>query len=258
MPNNYRRTAFALLELLVVLGLILIAAAILFPVFSRVKQSAQKSICPNNFKQIGLGIRQYINDFDEHYPLVFVTSVRSATGVPSYGWADAIQPYIKNTQVYQCPLDTNYGQDDPGKSDYSDYWYNANFMVFYKGKWTGAPQSLLGSSMQTILVGEGSNLTNTPTGNARYNQCGDGTSLTRFGQRCTVASSKPVTYPTAQIHTDGANFAFADGHVKWLRGTTPIQSAQVLNNQVLNNWATQQSISKPQDAGKVTFSLLAK
>ena len=246
-----KRRAFTLVELLVVVGVLAIVAAILFPLFARSRES-HRPRCQNNLKQIALGFKQYINDFDECFPLFMVTS-GSKDGLPPYGWADALQPYIRNTQVYQCPDEENEGNEDPTRSSYIDYWYNANFMVFYKGQWTGAPESMLGSVAQTIIAGDGGNTDGKATGDARYNVCGDGTALSQFGQRCTPAPVGFATYPAAQIHLEGANFAFADGHVKWYRGNNPTQSVGVLSNGM-----TQKTISEREHSGKATFSLLAK
>lgn len=246
-----KRRALTLLEMLVLVAVLAIIAAILFPVFVR-DRGPRKSYCQNNMKQISLAFKQYINDFEDRYPLFMVTN-GSATGVPPYGWADALQPYIKNTQVYQCSNDVNEGDDDPTKPNYCDYWYNANFILRIKGKIKGARESMLGSPSQTIIAGDGGNTNGTTTGNARYNQCGDGTSLTKFGQLCTPSTGNYATYPAAQLHLDGANFAYADGHVKWLRGNNPTQSAGVLSNNM-----TQKSIAQGTNAGKATFSLLAK
>ena len=250
-----KRRAFSLLELLVVVGVLAIIAAILFPIFAarRSESGGCKSSCQNNMKQIALAFKQYINDFDERYPIIFVTS-GSSKGVPPYGWADALQPYIKSTQVYQCPNDINEGVDDPRMPDYCDYWYNANFVLRdKKGKPIGVAESDLGSSSQTIIAGDGGNTNSTPTGDARYNVCGDGTSLLVRGQRCAPSPVGNATYPSAQIHLDGANFAFADGHVKWLRGNNPTQSAAVMSNGM-----TQKTISESANSGKATFSLLTK
>jgi prepilin-type N-terminal cleavage/methylation domain-containing protein/prepilin-type processing-associated H-X9-DG protein len=249
-----KRRAFTLVELLVVIGVLAIVAAILFPVFARRPHPSGKSSCQNNLKQLALGFKQYINDFDERFPLVQVTAnTGSTTYTPPYGWADALQPYIRNTQVYQCPSDSAEGSEISSDFGFSDYWYNANFMVFYKGQWTGAPESMLGSVAQTVIAGDGGNTDGKPTSDARYNVCGDGTSLTKFGQRCTPAPVGFATFPSAQIHLEGANFAYADGHVKWLRGNSPTQSAAVLSNSM-----TQKTIEEREHAGKATFSLLSK
>ncbi|RYG53119.1 DUF1559 domain-containing protein, partial [bacterium] len=59
------RKAFTLIELLVVIAIIAILAAILFPVFGRARENARRSSCQSNLKQIGLGIMQYTQDYDE-------------------------------------------------------------------------------------------------------------------------------------------------------------------------------------------------
>ena len=279
--RNEAKKGFTLIELLVVIAIIAILAAILFPVFARARENARKSSCQNNLKQLALGFKQYINDFDERYPLVAVTA-GSATGTPPYGWADGLQPYIRNTQVFQCPSDTAEGADDPRVEGYSDYWYNRNFVrwVPRSGTFlaTGANESMLGSSAQTLISGDGGTTSGTATGSARYAICGTGgTELQNptTGQPATIAltsdngtgttggsdacGTQPTgttqttvaSYPSAQIHLEGANFAYADGHVKWLRGNNGSQSAAVLDRT-----QTQLSIAANVNSGKATFSLL--
>jgi prepilin-type N-terminal cleavage/methylation domain-containing protein/prepilin-type processing-associated H-X9-DG protein len=90
---------FTLIELLVVIAIIALLAAILFPVFARARENARRSSCSNNMKQIGVGIAQYVQDFDETYPSHWLSN-------GSQPWYHAVYPYIKNTQVYQCPSNT--------------------------------------------------------------------------------------------------------------------------------------------------------
>lgn len=257
LPN--RTHGFALKKFVIVVTMLLCGVVVLLPVFRRAKQDAQKSVCPNNSKRIALAFQQYQNDFDSHYPLVAVTDAMTHDGSPPYGWADSLQPYIRDTQVYQCTEDRSGGlgyRETTDAPNYTDYWYNANLVVRSKNKAgatiiTGANNASLGSPSQTIVAGEGGNASGTPTGNARYNQCGDGRSLSGRDQTCATSpggSSALATYPAAKLHLGGANFAFVDGHVKWLRGENDSQSAQIFSNA-----ATQQTIG-----GKVTFSLLHK
>jgi prepilin-type N-terminal cleavage/methylation domain-containing protein len=94
------KPAFTLIELLVVIAIIALLAAILFPVFSLARERARQSACASNLKQIGLGMLQYIQDYDE------TTPATQNSGGNSTGWAGRIYPYIKNTQVFACPSDS--------------------------------------------------------------------------------------------------------------------------------------------------------
>lgn len=245
---------FALWKFVAVLALLFVTAAIFFPVFSPGRPgTAPKSSCQNNLKKIVLALKQYINDFDERYPLVAVTDAVTVEGKPPYGWADAIQPYIHDTEVYQCQSDLSRGLGSNGSTNlpnYTDYWYNANLVRRIirpvLTKYTGANESMFGSSSQTIIAGDGGNLNEAPTGNARYNQCGDGSGLTRRSQVCAPQKAGVASFRGAKMHFDGANFAFVDGHVKWLRASNDSQSPQILSNAT-----TQRAIG-----GKVTFSIL--
>lgn len=90
---NKSKCGFTLIELLVVIAIIAILAAILFPVFAKVREKARQTTCLNNEKQIGLGVLQYIQDYDETFP---GSQFYGTTPATQYGWSSAIQPYIKN------------------------------------------------------------------------------------------------------------------------------------------------------------------
>lgn len=62
------RRGFTLIELLVVIGIIAILAAILFPVIARARETARKSNCTSNLRQIGTAIAMYVQDYDECFP----------------------------------------------------------------------------------------------------------------------------------------------------------------------------------------------
>ena len=125
-----KQKAFTLIELLVVITIISILAAILFPVFARARENARRSSCMSNMKQIGLGIMQYVQDYDEHYPLAWygqtadnskTSFTQTQAGMPGsyyktcgpdtctngegyfYTWKDLIFPYVKSLQIFSCP-----------------------------------------------------------------------------------------------------------------------------------------------------------
>lgn len=88
--------AFTLIELLVVIAIIAILAAILFPVFAQAKESAKKSACLSNVKQLILGATMYAGDYDD----VFSPSEYGGNGDPVTNphitWTTITMPYIKN------------------------------------------------------------------------------------------------------------------------------------------------------------------
>src|SRR6266478_657333 len=61
-------TGFTLVELLTVIAIIAVLAAIVMPVFASVRGKARETTCVSNLRQIGLSIRMYAQDYDELYP----------------------------------------------------------------------------------------------------------------------------------------------------------------------------------------------
>lgn len=191
------RSGFTLIELLVVIAIIAILAAILFPVFSRARENARKTSCMSNMKQLGLGLQQYMQDYDSRFPLM-------QQGMSGLGWAYGIQPYVKSEQILQCPTDQNDPlggatlEDRAAQIGFTDYFYNANIgftSTTHPAPWKEA--SVVYPS-NTIILAEGDG--------------GSKNSLSTFNNDHVTPGSDPATR-----HLEGANYAFVDGHVKWLK-----------------------------------------
>lgn len=199
MTNISKRKAFTLIELLVVITIISILAAILFPVFARARENARRASCMSNLKQIGLGILQYTQDYDEKYPLwVADTNGNNYRDGTEQGWAMLIQPYVKSTQIFQCPSESTdaplNGVDNLSFSDYMSNLYYINVSTGMVG---------LIAPAQTVLASD------------FYPYDSSSTYGAVFGQYAPTPDTGQADY--YHRHLGGDNYLFTDGHVKWLK-----------------------------------------
>jgi len=187
-----RSKGFTLIELLVVIAIIAILAAILFPVFAKAREKARQSSCLSNEKQIGLGFLMYAQDYDEILPGVHNNVVY---------WYDLITPYVKNTQLFQCPSKRG------NTIGYGPCWY----CISYEGG-TGQRGASLGSIDQPADA-----LMGTET------QFDDGSQAVfcetpeQYGFN-TDWPHNGIAYPGR--HNEGNNVWFCDGHTKWVKFAT--------------------------------------
>ena len=97
------RKGFTLIELLVVIAIIAILAAILFPVFARAREKARQTSCLSNLKEIALAFNMYVSDYDERTPPGGGWTDPSGNEPGPAYWQLRIEPYLKNTQILNCP-----------------------------------------------------------------------------------------------------------------------------------------------------------
>jgi prepilin-type processing-associated H-X9-DG protein len=203
---------------LVVIAIIAILAAILFPVFARAREKARQASCQSNLKQLALANLMYANDYDEFY----VPGSRPQTGTPGNGiwWMILLQPYIKNMQVLNCP------------SVSSPYWCGMGACEGNAGQLYWRYVGGYGINRNAATRPDGTTLGYPgPTG-AKESDVQDVTgTLLICDIRCVVASpgvdgaaghptfdpELPRTDWPQPRHNDGFNAAFCDGHVKWLK-----------------------------------------
>lgn len=200
------RRGFTLIELLIVIAMIAILAAVLFPVFQKVRENARRTTCASNQRQIGLAITQYTQDSDEALP-----PGAYALGGATVTWRQEIFPYVKSVSVFTCPSNSYNGVTTDVDGGEFFVSYGANDSVLRSGGQTTLLNALQNPST-LFLVGEtdgsGYKLNNPPNPPLLSPDCG-GCDLHPAGSHTDLFAG----------HLTRSNWLFADGHVRSLRPT---------------------------------------
>ena len=201
------KAGFTLIELLVVIAIIAILAAILFPVFQKVRENARRASCQSNEKQIGLGLLEYVQDYDElmpgqnGFPSGSLSYDEPDCFNPSHGqsWPYRIMPFIKSTAIFRCPDAVDYS----GGGGYNP---NANGNCWYllNGILAGRAQNVVPNPAEIIWVHESDFAYNHSFLRPDYVSGGWHEWLN-------------PTYDAVHGDKNGGNFLFCDGHVKFRR-----------------------------------------
>ena len=226
-PTHTKR-GFTLIELLVVIAIIAILAAILFPVFQKVRENARRTSCTSNLKQVLLGVTQYVQDSDEVLPPGHTGCCSDTTTVFYYQLA---QPYIKSADVFKCPDDpaniNNLSYEGPNppsnfiKPVHFSYALNYDSMQRDSEKRAISLAAINSPSNYAYLVDKGAVGQNTPPfykkGTERYSCLffADpvGPTTDQVGWPDRIAGDPNWCAPNPR-HNDRVNLGYFDGHVK--------------------------------------------
>ncbi|MHB8996670.1 MAG: DUF1559 family PulG-like putative transporter [Armatimonadota bacterium] len=206
------KRGFTLIELLVVIAIIAILASILFPVFAKAREKARQSSCLSNTKQLAIAVLSYANDYDEMLPTEDYNFGGDGNTQGTDGsWRGAIYPYCKNAQIFICP------SHKPAAGTYG----------FFDGRHNdcGMVGSYAINDCHQDATGP------TPPTNCALGQIEDASSVvflieSNGGEDDTTENTNPhgwvptkASYPSYFRHNEGANYAFIDGHAKWLKSS---------------------------------------
>jgi prepilin-type N-terminal cleavage/methylation domain-containing protein/prepilin-type processing-associated H-X9-DG protein len=230
--------AFTLIELLVVIAIIALLAAILFPVFAQAREKARQTTCASNMKQIMTATLSYIQDYDETWPIVAAgdtaSTLRAVGEQSTYGsitrsfYLNAIQPYLKNLDVYGCPSaaeDRNLwaGGVLPagGQGVRVSYFINGYLNAYPDAQAQEPTRTIAYTELQKAAwLAAGLSLPVTPPSGVAASGSSYVFDYTRpcgtWGQQF----FNQMIDRSVLIHNEGVNHAYMDGHVKWLRAAS--------------------------------------
>jgi prepilin-type N-terminal cleavage/methylation domain-containing protein/prepilin-type processing-associated H-X9-DG protein len=257
--NGGTEKGFTLIEVLVVIAIIGILAALLLPALSRARAQAYSTTCKNHLHQMGLALQMYVQENGNEYP--YVGSIPDPVhDSPTNGnWFNRLEPYypVKWTaRAYHCPgyngaVDAGTGCLSDGHDPLGSYAYNWRGIRGYERQ-TGAEVNLgLGTALyDTVRRPRQERAVHEPQvkvpsemfaiGESRFRQepglsnhadCVDGMFCGYLEYVVSRDTRKPITFPAR--HGKNYNQLFCDGHIATMEPCVlfdPNQTGAMWNN----------------------------
>jgi hypothetical protein len=153
-----KRSGFSLAELLVVIGILMLLTALLFPVLQSAREGGRRSKCITQMRQLGHSVLTYLADFDETYPMAAYVQPSASNRGCLFTLYHALVPYIRDKQIVVCPSDNrpvdvvrvfaNHWELCPAMG-FRHTSYMANWCLFEVGwlpPWLSLPHQVISAS----------------------------------------------------------------------------------------------------------------
>ncbi|AHF92330.1 N-terminal cleavage protein [Opitutaceae bacterium TAV5] len=210
-----RSRAFTLVELLTVIAIIGILAAIIIPVVGKVRQTAQAAVCASNFRQIGIGMVLYAQDNKDNLPVHSDAGTLTIGQSPSYGTEGnskkrlplLLAPYL-NT-----PTATRNSDSDATKMHWSPLFACPAWMTARNPSTTAVIPSVSLTKRATLTSGE------SVTEGGLYKYGVKFSDILQPAQTWFFIDADAVTFgsgndvPRSPVHGNNRNVLYFDGHV---------------------------------------------
>lgn len=216
-----RRHGFTLIEVLVVMAILGLLTAVLLPVIWKARDAGRSAACASNLKQIGLALSLYTQDNNTRYPPAISSAVVGGVARRTRPWRELIQPYLSErrggSDAIACPEAEPVGNLEAAREGVGGYAIN---MLLNNATGTAQSYSLAGRS--DVRVRFPSRTVTACDARAGIIAIG-GPDTSDVGRAVGVLilnghdADIVAQAPAGDRHNGGANYAFADGHVKWLR-----------------------------------------
>ncbi len=224
-----RKSGFTLVELLIVLAILSLLMALLYPVFAHARQKARQTTCASNLRQIGLAAMQYSGDNDglmfhtrnhaDDSGLVtewsFCWNPLAAPGITVDAACGPLAPFLKNANVWYCPSSSGVKAADYFNPVPPPYGLNFAFRLLEHDQ--GRPVSLaqVQTPAETILAADSAGYSSFYPGSPFWSEY--------------VYLPSDHTPTVHRRHSGMANVLWLDGHVSARRPVSPDATTQALN-----------------------------
>lgn len=143
MVYNRRQSGYTLIEILVVIAVLSLLAALIFPMFGRVRGAARQIHCTSNLRQLGQALAMYRSDYDDRYPFAADPAIHLTGGnfmlfpdMDVIGPAlpmlsDVMSPYVRSREVWHCPSDAGNVVIDVPHVPYPSMYEKFGMSYFY-------------------------------------------------------------------------------------------------------------------------------